>query len=72
MRKLSNILMSTLWVLTALSILAVGIYNIVDNSQACLWAWFLPAIVGLVASGYTAIHFVVRKMISKKAMLQNN
>lgn len=72
MKKISTILMAILWTLTALSILAVGVYNIVDNNQACLWAWFLPAIMAVVSIGYTAIHFVVKSTLNKKAMLQNN
>ncbi|EGZ30846.1 hypothetical protein [Malacoplasma iowae] len=65
MNKISKIILSVLWALTAISTLGVGAYVLADVNTACQWAWFLPAIVAFVSSVATVIAKAVST--SKKA-----
>ncbi len=55
MNKISKIILSVLWALTAIATLGVGAYVLADVNTACQWAWFLPAIVAFVASVATVV-----------------
>lgn len=72
MKKLSKITMISLWVLTALSVIGIGAYNVAAGSETCLWAWFVPAIIAVVAGVYSGIHYVVKSVLNKKAALNSN
>lgn len=66
MKKFNKITNIVLWVATILTAVGIGIYNIVD-ANACMWAWFLPAIMFVVSGLYTGISTAVSFTLSKKA-----
>lgn len=66
MKKFNKITNIVLWVVSILTAVGIGIYNIAD-ANACIWAWFVPAIMVVVSGLYTGISAAVSFTLSKKA-----
>lgn len=66
MKKVNKIINIVLWVASILTALGIAIYNIAD-ANACIWAWFVPAIMFVVSGLYTGISTAVSFTLSKKA-----